>query len=42
MRITAISGDVITVAPQGAIAPDGTYNFEVYETARVTSVVGSW
>jgi hypothetical protein len=40
MRITGVAGNTIAVAPQGDIAPDGSYKFEVYETARVTSVYG--
>jgi hypothetical protein len=41
MKINGVKGNEITVAPQGSIAPDGNYNFSVYETAQVTSVSGS-
>ncbi len=40
-KITAVIGNRISLAPQGSLVADGTYNFEVYETAQVTSVSGS-
>ena len=41
MKVKGVTGNEITVAPQGSIAPDGNYNFSVYETAQVTGVSGS-
>jgi hypothetical protein len=41
VRLIGVSGTSFTVAPQGTIAPDGSYRFECFETAVVRNVTGS-
>jgi hypothetical protein len=41
MRLIGVTGNTYNVAPQGTIAPDGSYKFECFETAVVTRVSGN-